>query len=180
MRTKLLSLSIFVLTSFFALSIVTIDSVVASTTDTVAATITAVIYSVSLDNEDGIAFGTVAQSDTKDTTTGAKGVDDSTTATNNGSVAEKLSIKSTNSTGGAGWTLGSDPGSETFGLNFCTSNCDSSPSWSTVGVDPSYATLIASVAKDGTQVFDLQVETPTSTVVTTQQTITVTVLAEAP
>lgn len=149
----------------------------ADTTDTVAATVTAVIYSVSLNNGDGIAFGNVAQSDTKDTTTGAKGVNDTTTATNNGSVSEKLNIMSTDSTGGSGWTLAADPGSETFAVNFCITDCDSSPAWSTVGISPSYEVLKSSVAKDGTQDFDLQIETPTSTTETTQQSITVTVQA---
>lgn len=150
----------------------------AVSTDTVAATVTAVIYSVSLDNADGIAFGAIAQSSNADTTTA--GVNDSTTATNDGSVTAKFNIKAVDSTGGAGWTLGSNPGVETYGLNFCVTDCDGTPSWSTVGLSPSYATLVASVAKDGTQVFDLQVETPTSTAVTTQQAITVTVQAVAP
>lgn len=150
----------------------------ATTTDTVAATVTAVIYSVSLDNEDGIAFGSIAQSSSKDTTTA--GVNDSTTATNDGSVAAKFNIKAVDSTGGAGWTLGSNPGVETYGLNSCITDCDGTPTWNTVGISPSYATLAASVAKDGTQVFDLQVETPTSTAVTTQQAITVTVQAVVP
>lgn len=150
----------------------------AASTGTVDATVTAQIFSVSLDNSDGIAFGTIATSSTKDTTTA--GVDDSTTATNNGSVAAKFNIKAANSTGGAGWTLGATAGSETYTMKFCVTTCDSSPSWSSVGIDPSYQTLAASVAVSGTQVFDLQVGTPTSTTETTQQAITVTVQAVTP
>lgn len=143
-------------------------------TGTVTATVTAVIYSVSLDNADGIAFGSVAQSSTKDTTTnGTTGVNDSTTATNNGSVAEKLSIKAGNSTN---WTLGASAGSETYTMKFCKTTCDTSPFWTSMSTD--YGTLVASVAKDDTQVFDLQVGTPTSTTSTGQQSVTVTVLAE--
>lgn len=172
--------------TFFAVAVFCLSTVFlfltkvvrAATTGTVAATVTAVIYSVSLDNADGVAFGSVAQSSTKDTTTA--GVNDSTTATNNGSVAEKLNIKAVNSTGGTGWTLAAAAGSEAYTMKFCTSNCDSSPTWTSVGIDPAYETLAASVAKDGTQVFDLQVGTPTSTAVTTQQAITVTVQAVAP
>lgn len=178
MKTKFYTLFSFALVSLIIVSFSLVDMVRADSTDTVAATVTAVIYSVSLDNGDGIAFGTVAQSSDEDTTTA--GVNDSTTATNDGSVAAKFNIKSTNSTGGAGWTLGSDPGSETFGLNFCTSNCDSSPVWSSVGLHPSYATLAASVNASSTQVFDLQIETPTSTTVTAEQSITVTVQAVQP
>lgn len=103
----------------------------ADTTDTVAATVTAQIYSVSLDNEDGIAFGSIAQSSTKDTTTA--GVNDSTTATNNGSVAAKFNIQAADSTGGAGWTLGAAAGSETYTMKSCITTCDSSPEWTSVG-----------------------------------------------
>lgn len=175
MKIKLLSFLIVAVSCVLVVSPLLSEVVEAATTGTVAATVTAVIYSVSLDNGDGIAFGSVAQSDTQDTT--SNGVNDSTTATNNGSVAEKLSIKAGNSTD---WTLGASAGSETYEMNFCTATCDTTPSWSSVGIHPSYATLVASVAKDGTQAFDLQIGTPTSTVATGEQAITVTVLAEAP
>lgn len=169
---SIVALCLLVVSPFF------VKNVGAGTTDTVAATVTAVIYSVSLDNGDGIAFGSVAQSSSGDTTTA--GVNDSTTATNDGSVAAKFNIKAVDSTGGAGWTLGSNPGVETYGLNFCTSDCDGTPTWNSVGISPSYATLAVSVAATGTQVFDLQVETPTSTTETTEQAITVTVQAVVP
>lgn len=168
----LLSIFCLVATSYIATSF---NTAKAATTGTVAATVTAVIYSVSLDNGDGIAFGSVAQSSTQDTTTA--GVDDSTTATNNGSVSEKLSIRAADSTD---WTLGAAAGDETYTMQFCTSDCDGAPSWSDVGISPSYATLAASVAATGTQAFDLQVGTPTTTVATGEQSITVTILAEAP
>jgi hypothetical protein len=150
----------------------------ADSTDSVAATVTAQIFSVSLDNGDGIAFGTIATSSAQDTTT--SGVNDSTTATNDGSVAAKFNIQSTDSTGGAGWTLGAAASSETYTMKFCVTTCDSSPAWNSVGIDPAYQTLAASVAKDGTQVFDLQVGTPTSTVVTAEQSVTVTIQAVTP
>lgn len=172
---KILGLSVLLLTGIFSLPSLT---VFAATTGTVAATVTAVIYSVSLDNGDGIAFGSVAQNSTKDTTTGAEGVNDSVTATNNGSVAEKLSIKAGNSTD---WTLDStNATAEHFTMKYCVTTCDTSPSWVSVGIDPSYATLVSSVAKDGTQVFDLQIGTPSTTVETGEQSVTVTILAEAP
>jgi len=150
----------------------------AASTGTVAATVTAQIFSVSLDNGDGIAFGVIPANSAQDTTT--NGVNDSTTATNNGSVAAKFNIKAVDSTGGAGWILASSAGSEQFVMKFCTATCDATPSWTSVGIHPAYATLAASVAKDGTQVFDLQIGTPVSTVVTAQQAITVTVQAVLP
>lgn len=149
----------------------------AASTGTVAATVTAIIYSVSLDNGDGIAFGAIAVSSTANTTGGAN---ETTIATNNGSVAEKLNIKAANSTGGTGWTLGATAGSETYTMKSCTADCDGTPTWNSVGIDPSYATLTASVGIGITQPFDLQVGTPTSTVETTQQSVTVTIQAVAP
>lgn len=177
MKRKFVSLfTIFVLFLLVA-SPFLVKTVEAASTGTVNATVTAQIFSVSLDNSDGVAFGTVATSDTKDTTTGAKGVNDSTIATNNGSVAAKFEIKAANSTN---WTLAASAGSENYTMKYCITTCDTSPSWVAVGIDPSYATLAASVAKDGTQSFDLQVGTPTSTTATGQQAVVVTVLATTP
>lgn len=149
----------------------------ATSTDTVAATVTAEIYSVSV-TDGSVAFQTVAQDSTEDTTT--NGVNDSQTSTNDGSVAAKFEIKAADSTGGSGWTLGGTAGSETYTMKFCTSNCDSSPTWNSVGIDPSYTTLAASVDASNSQEFDLQVGTPTSTSETSEQSITVTVLATTP
>jgi len=149
----------------------------AASTDTVAATVTAQIFSVSV-TDGTVAFLTVAQNSTQDTTT--SGVNDSQTATNDGSVTAKFNIKAANSTGGAGWTLAGTAVSETYTMKSCTATCDSTPTWTSVGIDPSYATLAASVAESGTQEFDLQVGTPTSTTETTEQSITVTVQAVAP
>lgn len=143
-----------------------------------AATVTAIIYSVTLDNGDGIAFGSVGVGSSANTTTG--GTHDTTTATNNGSVSEKLSIKASNSTGGAGWTMAAAAGSETYTMESCIANCDASPTWNAFGANENtYATLAASVGVGLTQPFDLQIKPPTDTTVTAQQSITVTVMAGA-
>ncbi len=147
------------------------------TLGTVTATVTAQNISVSLDNGDGVSFGTIGTSSTKDTTT--NGVNDSTTATNNGNITEKFNIKSENTASG-NWTLGATAGSETYTMKFCTATCDSTPSWTSVGISPSYEVLAASVATSGTQVFDLQVGTPTVTTHYDAQTITVTIQATTP
>lgn len=149
----------------------------AASTDAVTATVTAQIYSVSV-SDGTIAFGTVAQNSTQDTTTA--GVNDSQTATNDGTVAAKFNIKAADSTGGAGWTLAGTAASETYTMKSCTATCDTTPTWTSVGIDPSYATLVASVAASGNQVFDLQVGTPVSTAETTEQSITVTIQATTP
>jgi len=177
MRGKFLAFFTTFLLCLLAVSPFLIRIVSATSTDTVAATVTAQIYSVSV--TDGIvAFLTVAQNSTQDTTTG--GVNNSQTATNDGSVAAKFNIMAANSTGGTGWTLAATAASETYTMKSCTATCDTTPTWTSVGIDPSYATLVASVGVGSTQPFDLQVGTPTSTTETTQQSITVTVQAVAP
>ena len=152
-----------------------VKSVQADETDTVTATVTAEIFSVSLDNADGIAFLTIGVGSSANSTSG--GVNDSTTATNIGSVPAKINVKAGNSTN---WTLDTSPASETYAMEFCVTNCDVSPSWATVGVNPAYATLVASVGVGSTQIFDLQVKAPTGTTATGEQTITVTVQAVTP
>lgn len=161
-----------------ALGLFVVKVVRAASVDTVAATVTAAVYSVSLDNA-SVAFLTVAQGSSQSTTT--TGVDDSTTATNDGSVAAKFNIKAGNSTSaGIGWTLAASAGNETYTMKFCTTNCDAGPTWNSVGIDPSYQTLAASIGITATQVFDLMVGTPTSTASTDEQAITITVQAVAP
>ena len=145
----------------------------AAETDTVTATVTAVVVSVSV-ADGNVAFGAVDQDSTQDTTT--NGVNDSQTATNDGSVDLDFSIKAADT---ASWTLGETAGEETYTLDFCTSDCDGNPTWTSVGIDSTYVTLATSVAKDGTQEFDLQVGTPTTTTVVDEQSITVTVQASA-
>ncbi|MFH1827006.1 MAG: hypothetical protein ABH812_01060 [bacterium] len=150
----------------------------AATTAAVTATVTAQSVSITLTSDGAVAFLTIGTSATKDTTTA--GVDDSETAQNNGNVTEDISIKAANSTSsGAGWTLGGTAGSETYTMKSCIATCDTTPTWTAVGIDPSYVTLVAGVAASGTQVFDLQVGTPTSTTDYNQQTITVTLQAAA-
>lgn len=71
----------------------------AATTDTVAATVTAINLSVSV-TDGTIAFGTVALN----TSTTTAGNTDTQVVTNDGSDA-KLNVKGSDATGGTGWTL---------------------------------------------------------------------------
>ncbi len=177
MRIKLIFLIVLISLCSLVVQPFLIKIVKADDTDSVSATVMAIVYSVSVSDGE-IAFGTVAQNSTEDTTT--EGTDDSQTATNNGNVTSKFNIKGEDSTGGTGWTLAASAASETYTMKFCTTDCDTTPDWSSVGIDPDYETLAASVEAAGDQDFDLQVGTPTSTAVTEQQSITVTVQATAP
>ncbi len=171
MRRKFIYLFLILLGSFFLFH----SEVFAGTTSNVTATVTAQNISVSV-ADGSIAFGTLGLSSTQDTTT--SGVNDSQTATNDGNITENFNIKAGAT---ANWTPAATAGANQYTLKSCTATCDTTPTWTNVGADPSYATLATGViATSGTSVFDLQVGTPTSSTSYTQQTITVTVQAVAP
>ena len=143
----------------------------AASTATVAATVT--VQNISVTVADGsVAYGTQGTSATVDTTSG--GLDDSQTATNNGNITEDLNIKGQNS---ANWTLVATAGADQYFHKFCTSNCDSSPTWT--AMTTSYQQLANAVSGSGTSVFDTQLGTPTSSTNFTQQSVDVTVQAVA-
>lgn len=143
----------------------------AADTGTVTATVT--VQNISVSVSDGtVTYGTLATSATEDTTT--SGLDDSQTATNDGNVTEDFNIRGQNS---ANWTLGATAGADTYVHSFCTSNCDSSPTWT--ALTTSNQTLATGVAASGSQTFDLQIETPTSTTSYTEQSVDVTIQAVA-
>lgn len=159
------------LAAIFILLLILAPVANAGVTAAVTATVTAQSISVGVDDSD-IEFGVVTTSSTEDTTT--SGIDTSITATNDGNIVEDFNIMSGDSTN---WTLAASASSETFTMKSCVSDCDGTPTWNAVGIDPSYVQLANDVATSGTQVFDLQVGTPTSTTSYTQQTITVTIQA---
>lgn len=144
----------------------------AGDTATVSATVT--VQNISVTVADGlVAYGTLAVSGTKDTT--SSGVNNSQTATNNGNLTETFNIKGANSTGCV-WTLASSQGSEQYFHKFCNNGtCDSSPVWT--ALTGSYQTLATGKAVSGTQEFDLQIGVPSSTSCYTEATISVTVQA---
>jgi hypothetical protein len=137
----------------------------------VSATVT--VQNVSVSVADGsISYGTLSAGEAEDTTT--NGVNDSQTATNDGNITEALNIRGADSTN---WTLAGTAGADQYIHKFCTSNCDSSPTWT--ALTTSNQTLAASVAADGTQVFDLQITVPSTSSSFDAETITVTVQASS-
>lgn len=143
-----------------------------ATTATVTVTVTPQNISVSV--ADGtVAYGTLATSTSKSTI--AADLNDTQTATNNGNVTEAINIKGQNS---ANWTLGGAAGADTYVHQFCTATCGSPPTNFTA-LTTSYQTLAASVAASGTQTFEIRLTTPSSSSVTTQQSVDVTIQAVA-
>lgn len=150
----------------------------AATTGTVAATVTPQNISVSV-SDGSVAYGIVDLSTTRDTTSG--GVNDTQVATNDGNVAEDFNIRSTDATGGTGWTLAGSIDADQFVHSFCTTGggspdpCDATPTWNAMST--SYSSLAGSVAVSSTRAFDLKLDTPSSTSDYLQKSITVTIQA---
>ncbi len=143
--------------------------VLAATTGTVAATVTVQNVSVSI-GDGSIAYGTLANN----TSAGTNG-SDTQTATNNGNVAEDITIKGSNT---GNWTLGATASTDQYVHKFCTATCGSAPTNYTA-LTTSYQALATNLAASGTQTFDLYLTTPNPTTVYTQQSVDVTVLAAA-
>lgn len=146
--------------------------VLAADTADINATVT--VQNIAVTVSDGnIAYGVLQAGGTKDTT--ISGVDDSQTATNTGNVTENFNIKGYNVSTGCSWTLAATQGSEQYFHKFCTTNCDTSPTWTSLTTN--YQTLATGVAVNDTTTFDLQIGVPSSTTCTSQATVTVTVQA---
>ena len=141
-------------------------------TDDVNVTVT--LQNVSVTVADGaVNYGTQGTSTVVDTT--SNGIDDSQTATNNGNVAVDLNLRGQDT---AAWTLAGSIGADQYRHRFCTTTCDSSPSWTALTTN--YQSLASSVNVSGNQVFDLEINTPSSTSSFTQQLADVIVQAVAP
>ena len=134
-------------------------------TDTVTARVTPQIIAVSVDVEN-VDYGVLNVNDISDPSAVI-------TATNDGNVAEKFEIMSSDSTD---WTISNTAvGADIFMHEFATDD-DTYTNYTAMD-DTAYNTLDASVAKEGTQLFKLKLKMPSSTAVTTEQSTTVTVLA---
>lgn len=144
-----------------------------ATTGTVTATVTAQNISVSV-TSGTVTYGTLASSTSKSTI--ATDLNDTQTATNNGNVAEDFTIKGQNS---ANWTLSGTAGVDTYVHQFCVSSCTTPPTNFTALTTSNQSLGAGNVAASGTQNFDLRITTPTSSSVTTQQSVDVTVTAAA-
>lgn len=158
-------------TSLIISSLFSATFVMAASTGAVTATVTAQNISVTV-TDGSVAYGSLSTSTTEDTT--ATGVNNSQTATNNGNVTQDFNIQGQDS---AAWTLAGTAASEAYTHKFCITDCDGTPTW--VALTTSYQTLATGVADSGTQIFDLQIGTPTSTATFTQQSVDITVQAVA-
>lgn len=153
-------------------------AVQADTAD-VTATVTAQLVSVSV-SDGSVVYGTMELSTAQSTALGDDdSLDDTQTATNDGNVNVDLSIRSSDAaSGGTLWELAASAGSDEFTHEFCTSDCDSSPTWVGFNIDnATYSTIASDVIPTGSQAFDLRLGTPSFSSDSVEHTVTITVLA---
>jgi len=142
----------------------------AAETGTITATVTAQSLSIGV-SDSTVLYTNMAVGTTKNTL--AASLDDRQKATNDGNVAEDFNIKGMHSTSaGTTWALAATADSEVYSHGF---NTDQGVGWTQLTTD--YLKFGESVSVGGTQWFDLQLETPSSTTDTSEQTVNVTVQA---
>ncbi len=125
------------------------------------------VYSVTI-NTAPVTYGIVALGATNDTV--AEG--ETQIAENNGTTAAKFNIKGSNS---VDWTIITGvPTGENYRHRFATE----SGTWT--ALDLNYQTLVASIAQDATQGFDLEILISTGTAIETQQNVNVWIQAIQP
>jgi hypothetical protein len=134
----------------------------------VTCTVTAKLVSITV-LDGSVAYGVLEVGSTKSTLAGE--LADTQTVTNTGNVAVDLDIKSSNASGGTGWTLAESSGPNAFVHQFSINSGDN---WT--NLTTSYQTLATGIAYAGTQTFDLQITMPTESD-NAEKTITVSVLA---
>ncbi len=142
----------------------------AASTGSVTATVTTQNISVAI-SDGSISYGVLGTNATRSTI--VADLNDLQTATNDGNVAEDFNIRGQDS---AGWTLAGAAGADQYVHRFCVATCTAPPTNFTA-LTTSYQLLSNSEAPLGTQTFDLQINTPTTSTVYTQQSVDVTVQA---
>ena len=131
------------------------------------------VYSVSITPAGDIEYGFVSLSNSTTTI----GSTYTKTATNDGNVAEKLNVKSSDATTGTTWTLASSIGSNIFKHEFSTTT---GALWTVMPDSATYVTAKPSVAVSGTVDFDFRLTIPSLSSDYQQKSITITVQAVAP
>lgn len=146
-------------------------SALAQDTDTVTATVTATNLAVSV-TDGSIAFGSVALN----TATSTHGTAQTQTVTNDGSNAV-LNVKSSNATNGTTWTLGANPGVDTFRLGVSTTT---GASYSNLSGADVYLTASSTFLSLTSGPVDFQFTTPTVSTDFVQKSLTITVQVTTP
>lgn len=131
------------------------------------------LVSITITSDGTIAYGTLATAASQNTT--VSGLNDTQTAQNDGNVTENFNIKTSNATGGTGWTLGGTIGADIFVHEFSTNG---GGNWTAFTTADTYQTLATGISSSGSQNFDLRITTPDPSTDATTKTITITIQAE--
>lgn len=154
-----------------ALVALVVPAAVFAAEDTVSCTVTATVVSVTVTDGD-VAYGTLGLGATNNTIG-----TDTQTVTNNGTVTEDFSIKSSDATRGGGTTwelVETPPGSDEFKHEFST---NSGGDWTAMSDTNGFTAMASGVAPEGTESLDLQITMPGTTDDYLEHSITVTVMA---
>lgn len=157
----------------FALALGSVS--IAGSTASVTATVTVQNISLSVLENATVTYGTLGQAATKDTTAAGGQLNTSPLVVNDGNITEDIVMKGQNT---AAWTLSSDTTANNYFHNWCTSDCDGTPSWT--ALTSAYGEFIEDIASANSSAFDLQIGTPVTTSSYSQQSVDVSLMATTP
>jgi hypothetical protein len=130
------------------------------------------VYSISITSDGIIQYGLIDLNAASSTVGG-----DTQTAANNGSVDEKINVRSSNAIGGVSWLLASTVASDQYTHEFSTTT---GASWTIMPDSSTYVTASPLVTPSGTTDFDFRLTAPTGSSDFVEKSITITVQAVAP
>ena len=130
------------------------------------------VYSISITSDGTIAYGFIDLNTSTSTVGG-----DTQTAQNDGSLNERLNVRSSNALGGTSWLLASSVGSNQYTHEFSTTT---GASWILMPNSSTYVSAHPSVTPSGTVNFDFRLTAPSNTTDFIEKSVTITVQAVAP
>ena len=130
------------------------------------------VYSISITSYGSIAYGFVDLNTASSTVGG-----DTQTVQNDGSLSEKLNIRSSNAIGGTSWLLAGTASNDQYTHEFSTTT---GSVWKSMPDSSTYVSASNAVLPSGTVDFDFRLRVPTGTTDFAEKSITITVQAVAP
>ena len=130
------------------------------------------VYSISITSDGVIQYGFLDLNSASSTVGG-----DTQVAQNNGSLNEKINVRSSNALGGTSWLLASSVASDQYTHEFSTTT---GSTWVSMPDSATYVTAHPLVVPSGTMNFDFRLTSPSGTSDFTEKSITITVQAVAP
>jgi hypothetical protein len=130
------------------------------------------VYSISITSDGSIAYGFVDLNTASSTVGG-----DTQTVQNDGSLSEKLNVRSSNAIGGVSWLLAGTVANDQYTHEFSTTT---GSVWKSMPDSSTYVSASNAVLPSGTVDFDFRLRVPTGTTDFAEKSIAITVQAVAP